>query len=61
MKQIKVWFVQKWFDDGMFSGRWEWVEDATSEEQAVKRAKQLKRQGKGLHRANYRIETIKTR
>lgn len=59
MKQIKVWFVQKWFDDGMFSGRWEWVEDATSKEEATKRVKELQRQGKGYHRSNSRITIIK--
>ena len=59
MKQIKVWFVQKWVDDGMFSGRWEWVEDSTSKEEATKRAKQLKKEKKGLYRSNYRTEIVK--
>ena len=56
---MKVWFVQKWVDDGSFFGRWEWVEDAESKGVATKRAKQLKKEGKGLHRSNYRIELIK--
>ena len=55
-KEVKVWFVQKWFDDGLFSGRWEWVEDATSKGEATKRAKELQKAGKGYHRSNYRIE-----
>ena len=55
-KEVKVWFVQKWFDDGLFSGRWEWVEDATSKGEATKRAKELQKAGKGYHRSNYRTE-----
>lgn len=58
-KEIKVWFVQKWFDDGSFSGRWEWVEDSTSKGEATKRAKELQRQGKGYHRSNSRIDIVK--
>lgn len=59
MKQIKVWFVQKWVDDGMFSGRWEWVEDSPSKGAATQRAKELKKKTRGYYRSNYRIEFIK--
>jgi hypothetical protein len=59
-KEVKVWFVQKWFDDGMFSGRWEWVEDAESKGAATQRAKQLKKEKKGYYKSNYRIDRIKS-
>lgn len=58
-KEVKVWFVQKWFDDGSFFGKWEWVEDATSKGEATRRAKELQRAGKGYHKSNSRIDTIK--
>lgn len=58
-KEVKVWFVQKWFDDGLFSGRWEWVEDSTSKVAATRRAKELQKAGKGYHRSNYRLDIIK--
>jgi len=60
-KEVKVWFVQKWFDDGSFSGRWEWVEDSTSKGEATRRAKELQRAGKGYHKSNHRIDTIEIR
>ena len=55
-KEVKVWFIQKWFDDGLFSGKWEWVEDSTSKGEATRRAKELKKQNKGYYKSNYRIE-----
>lgn len=58
-KEVKVWFVQKWTDDGSFFGKWEWVEDSTSKGEATKRAKELQKEGKGHHRSNYRIDIIK--
>lgn len=57
-KEVKVWFVQKWFDDGSLAGTWEWVENSTSKGEATKRAKELQKQGKGYHRSNYRIDSI---
>lgn len=58
-KEVKVWFVQKWVDDGSFSGRWEWVEDSSSKGEATRRAKELQKAGKGYHRSHSRIDIVK--